>query len=212
MQCVVLPRRGRLSSEDGIDKKRREFLAKTTAAIGAMGLAAVAFPFGAYLLPSKTAEAAGAPIKVDISHMQPGEQKTVNWRGKPVWIVRRKAEEVAELNKLNDLLRDPYSHVEQQPQYARNVYRSVKPEYLVLVGICTHLGCAPTYRPEQGVIDREWPGGFFCTCHGSKFDLAGRVFKGVPAPINLEVPPYVFLDDKTILIGSDKAEVNSVGA
>lgn len=193
-----------MSSDEGVDKKRRDFLAKTTSAVGVMGLVAAAFPFGAYLLPSKTAEAASEPVKVDISGMKAGEQKTVNWRGRPVWIIRRTQEEIDELRSINNLLRDPFSKVEQQPQYARNLYRSIKPEYLVLVGICTHLGCAPTYRPDKGSIDAKWPGGFFCSCHGSKFDMAGRVFKGVPAPINLEVPPYTYLDDNTLLIGKEE--------
>lgn len=188
--------------DDGIDEKRRKFLVRATTTVGAIGAVAAAIPFISYMLPSAETEAAAAPIKVDISKMQPGEQKTVLWRGKPIWIVRRTLEEIAELSKDSDLLRDPDSEVDQQPDYARNEYRSLKPEFLVLVGVCTHLGCVPTYRPEPHSVSSDWPGGFFCTCHGSKFDLAGRVFKGVPAPINLEVPPYVFIDDSTILIGS----------
>lgn len=189
-------------ADDGIDEKRRKFLGRATTVVGIAGAAVAAIPFISYMLPSAETEAAAAPIKVDVSQMQPGEQKTVMWRGKPVWIVRRTQEELDVLAKDTGLLRDPDSEVAQQPDYARNEYRSIKPEFLVLVGVCTHLGCIPTYRPEPQSVSADWPGGFFCTCHGSKFDLAGRVFKGVPAPINLEVPPYVFIDNNTILVGS----------
>jgi len=137
--------------------------------------------------------------------MKPGDQLTVMWRGRPVWIVRRGKKALASLPEVNKFLRDPDSKVAQQPTYAKNIYRSRKPEYLVLVGVCTHLGCSPTYRPDPKGIDPEWLGGFFCSCHGSKFDLSGRVFKGVPAPINLEVPPYVFISETEIMIGVDKA-------
>jgi ubiquinol-cytochrome c reductase iron-sulfur subunit len=191
---------------DDIDKTRREFLIKATTLIGAVGLVATAIPFVTSMLPSTEAEAAGAPIKVDISQIQPGEQKTVMWRGKPIWIVHRTQEEIDSLNKDSDLLRDPNSDVAQQPPYARNAYRSIKPEFLILVGVCTHLGCIPTYRPEPHSVSSDWPGGFFCTCHGSKFDMAGRVFKGVPAPINLEVPHYAFISDTEIIIGVDKPQ------
>jgi ubiquinol-cytochrome c reductase iron-sulfur subunit len=190
--------------DDDVDKERREFLIRTTAILGTIGLAAAGYPFFRSMFPSVEAEAAAAPIKVDVSQMQPGEQKTVMWRGRPIWIVRRTPEELAELPKIANLLRDPDSRVDQQPSYARNIYRSIKPEFLVVVGICTHLGCIPTFRPEPGSINGNWPGGFYCSCHGSKFDLAGRVFKAVPAPINLEVPPYTFVSDTEILIGTDK--------
>ena len=172
--------------------------------MGVAGLAGAAIPFAASMLPSKAVEAAWAPAEVNISEMKPGEQKTIEWRGRPVWIIRRTQEMLNTLYRIEDELRDPDSDVKQQPVYARNRYRSIKPEFLVLVGICTHLGCAPTYRPDKGGVTDQWPGGFFCSCHGSKFDLAGRVYKGVPAPINLEVPPYTFVNDDVILIGSKK--------
>jgi len=155
--------------------------------------------------PSARAEAAGAPVEVDISKMQPGEQLTVQWRGKPVWIVRRTKENVEDLPSNDPKLVDPKSEVPQQPAYCQNEDRSIKPEYLVLVGICTHLGCSPTYRPEMAPADLgpDWKGGWFCPCHGSTYDLAGRVFKGVPAPKNMVVPPYHFVSDSLILVGVD---------
>ncbi len=189
---------------DEVDEKRRKFLIKSTAAVGAVGVVAAGVPFVASMLPSAKAEAAGGPIRVKIGKMKPGDQLTVMWRGRPVWIICRTKEALEELPKLSGLLRDPNSDIPQQPEYARNVYRSIKPSYAVLVGVCTHLGCSPTYRPDPKSLDKQWPGGFFCSCHGSKFDLAGRVYKGVPAPINLEVPPYVYLSEGEILIGTDK--------
>jgi len=191
--------------EDAIDNKRRDFLVKATTVVGAVGVCAAAVPFVSSMMPAADVRAAGAPVRVDISKLKPGEQLTVEWRGKPVWIIRRTPEALAGLEKIERELRDPKSNVEQQPDYARNTHRSIKPEYLVLVGICTHLGCAPTYRPDKGGISTDWKGGFYCSCHGSTFDLAGRVFKGVPAPINLEVPRYAFINDNEILIGVDKA-------
>jgi len=190
-----------MNDNDAIDEKRRRFLLRATTAIGLVGAAAAAVPFATSLFPSAKAQAEGGPVRVKIGAMKPGDQLTVIWRSLPVWIVRRTKDELTELPELNSLLRDPDSSVQQQPAYAKNVYRSIKPEFLVLVGICTHLGCTPTYRPEPKSVDDSWPGGFFCSCHGSKFDLSGRVFKGVPAPINMEVPPYVFLNDDEILIG-----------
>ena len=190
-----------MCKDDKVDVSRRKFLAGATSTLGVVGVAAAAVPFVSSMWPSAAAEAAGAPVKVDLSAMKPGDQVTVEWRGRPVWIIKRTQEALAGLAKLAPELRDPDSTVAQQPKYARNLYRSIKPEYLVLVGICTHLGCSPTYRPDRGGVSPDWPGGFFCSCHGSKFDLAGRVFKGVPAPINLEVPVYAFLNDKEILIG-----------
>jgi ubiquinol-cytochrome c reductase iron-sulfur subunit len=189
--------------DEDIDKKRRDFLVKTTLAMGAVGIVATAVPFVSSMLPAADVEEAAAPLKIDISQLKQGDQLTVNWRGKPIWVVIRGHQALESLVKDENLLRDPTSSVDQQPIYAHNRYRSIKPEILVLVGICTHLGCIPTYRPEPGSVEPSWPGGFFCTCHGSKFDMAGRVFKDVPAPINLEVPSYTFLDDKTLLIGVD---------
>lgn len=190
---------------DKVDLEKRKFLHRMATVMGVVGAAAAAVPFISALLPSTKAVARGGPVKVKIGTMKPGDQLTVVWRGRPVWIVRRTEQAVKSLSDLSPLLRDPNSEVDQQPNYAHNVYRSRKPEYLVLVGICTHLGCSPTYRPEPASVDQNWPGGFFCTCHGSKFDLAGRVFKGVPAPINLEVPPYAFINDDEIIIGVDKS-------
>ena len=158
-------------------------------------------PLVSYLSPNKSTQEAGKPIKVDIGAMKPGEQKTVLWRSKPVWIIRRTEAMLASLNKTTTLLKDPDSHIGQQPNYAQNQARSVRPDILVLLGICTHLGCSPTYRPEPKSVDESWEGGFYCSCHGSKFDLAGRVFKNMPAPINMEVPPYHFLDENTLMIG-----------
>ncbi len=157
-------------------------------------------PFIGSWFPSAKTKAAGAPITVDVSHLQPDQRMVVEWRGKPVWIIRRSQTELDRLANITNL-RDPSSQVNQQPEYAKNIFRSIDPNYLVLVGICTHLGCSPNFVPGIGELGPNWPGGFYCPCHGSKFDLAGRVFTGVPAPINLEVPPYRFVDSKTIIIG-----------
>lgn len=188
-----------------IDKKRRHFLTAAATVVGGAGALATAIPFVSALSPSAKTKAIGGPIEVDISGMKPGERKTVKWRGKPVWILRRSEESVAELSGMSDMLRDPDSEVEQQPEYAKNEYRSVKPEYLVVVGLCTHLGCSPKYRTKDDSegLGADWKGGFFCPCHGSKFDLAGRVYKGVPAPANLVVPKYQFINETIILIGDD---------
>jgi len=191
-------------TDDKIDEKRRKFLLRATTTVGLVGAAAATVPFIYSLLPTAKAEAEGGPVKVKIGEMKPGDQLTVIWRGRPVWIIARTQQALAILPTLTKLLRDPNSDVPQQPTYARNEFRSIKPEILVLVGVCTHLGCTPTFRPDPKSIGPEWPGGFYCSCHGSKFDLAGRVYKHVPAPINLEVPPYVYLSDDEILIGADK--------
>lgn len=190
---------------DGVDLKKRRMLTATTAVVGAVGAGFAIWPFIASMNPSERAKSAGAPVEADISKLEPGALMRVKWRGKPVWIVRRTEQNVADLEGLADRLADPASDVPQQPEYCKNQYRSRKPEFLVAVGICTHLGCSPTYRPEVAPADLgpNWKGGFFCPCHGSKFDLAGRVYAGVPAPTNLVVPPYQFLSDSTILIGSD---------
>jgi ubiquinol-cytochrome c reductase iron-sulfur subunit len=192
-------------SNDGADNNRRRFLVAATSVVGAVGVVGAAVPFLTSWWPSARAQAAGAPVEADISKLEPGAKLTVEWRGKPVWIVNRTKATLDNLPKLDDRLRDPHSEVDQQPPYAKNEYRSRKPEYLVCVGICTHLGCSPTYRPEIGPADlgADWLGGFFCPCHGSRFDLAGRVFKGVPAPTNLVVPPYTYLTETRILIGKD---------
>ncbi len=195
--------------EGGIDPKRRRFLAAATAVVGGAGAVAVAWPFLASLRPSARAQAAGAPVEASVAKMEPGQMIREEWRGRPVWIVRRTERMLDSLDKIEPRLRDPHSKVEsQQPEFAQNQYRSLKPEYLVLIGICTHLGCSPTYRPEVSPPDlgEDWLGGFFCPCHGSRFDLAGRVFKNVPAPTNLEVPPYRFLNGTRILIGAAPGE------
>jgi ubiquinol-cytochrome c reductase iron-sulfur subunit len=169
---------------------------------------ATAVPFVASLTPSERAKAAGAPVEADVGDLAPGEMKTVEWRGKPVWIIRRTPEMLASLDKADERVSDPASENSVQPEYARNKHRSIKPEYLVTVGICTHLGCSPSEKMKPGAesgLGADWPGGFLCPCHGSLFDLAGRVFRSMPAPTNLEVPPHKYLSDTTILIGEDKA-------
>lgn len=195
-------------SNDVVNKTRRRVLTGATTVVGAIGAVGAAVPFVGSWNPSAKAKAAGAPVKVNISKIEPGAMITVEWRGKPVYIVRRTQEALAGLDKTDDLVRDPNSEVlQQQPEYARNKNRSIKPEILVLLGLCTHLGCAPMFRPDVGAEDLggdDWQGGFFCPCHGSKFDLAGRVFKGVPAPINLEVPPHAYDGDDWITIGVDQ--------
>ena len=193
-------------STDGVDTSRRRFLTAATSVVGAVGAGVVAVPFISSMQPSARAQAAGAPVEADFSKLEPGSKMTVEWRGKPVWIVRRTKQNLEDLPTLDDQLRDPASEVEQQPAYCKNENRSIKPEYLVAVGICTHLGCSPTYRPEIAPADlgEGWKGGFFCPCHGSRFDLAGRVYQGVPAPTNLVVPPYMYLSDTRVLIGKDE--------
>jgi ubiquinol-cytochrome c reductase iron-sulfur subunit len=195
-------------SEAKVDSGRRTWIAITCGA-GAVGGAAVAVPFVSSFAPSERAKAAGAPVQADISGLRPGEKMTVEWRGKPVWIVRRTEEQLATLAKTEALLADPFSKrnpSELTPEYARNVPRSIKPEVLVCVGICSHLGCSPTDKftpgPQPSLPD-DWQGGFFCPCHGSTFDMAGRVFKNKPAPDNLEVPRHMYLSDTLLLIGED---------
>jgi ubiquinol-cytochrome c reductase iron-sulfur subunit len=190
---------------EGVDRDKRRFLTASTAVVGAVGAGFVAVPFVASWSPSERAKTAGAPVEVDISKLQEGQKVTVEWRGKPVWVVKRSKKTLEELATLDAGLRDPASENNQQPEYTRNPARSIKPEILVLVGICTHLGCSPTYVPEisAGDLGADWKGGFFCPCHGSKFDLAGRVYAGVPAPLNLEVPPHYYKSERTILIGED---------
>jgi len=190
-------------STDGVNHGRRRMLIGATAAVGAVGVVGAAVPFVKSWNPSAKAKAAGAPVTADISRLEPGQQMTVEWRGKPVWVVRRTPESLATLKKVAGDLRDPESAESLQPDTAKNEHRSIKPEFLVLVGICTHLGCSPLYRPEVAPADLgpTYQGGFFCPCHGSTYDMAGRVFKGVPAPTNLEVPPYRYDSDAVITIG-----------
>ncbi len=196
----------------GVNTGRRRFLIGATSVVGGAGVAAAAIPFIASMQPSARAQAAGAPIEVEIGKLEPGQLIRVEWRGKPVWILRRTEAMLATLQDegLLGKLRDPDSQVaSQQPDYAVNYHRSVRPEYLVLIGICTHLGCTPSYSPEQGPADlgADWLGGFFCPCHGSRFDLAGRVYQGVPAPTNLVVPPYRFVGDTLLVVGEAPAGV-----
>lgn len=192
--------------ENNVDRGKRRFLVAVTSAMGGVAGVAVAVPFVLSMNPSARARAAGAPVEVDISNVEPGMMITIEWRGKPVWIVHRTPEMLATLPKIDAAMADPKSSAPMQPDYARNAARSIKPEYLVLVGICTHLGCSPSEKLAAGAdggMGSDWPGGFFCPCHGSKFDLAGRVYKGAPAPNNLEVPPYVYLSDTRLIVGSD---------
>ncbi|ARD23813.1 ubiquinol-cytochrome c reductase iron-sulfur subunit [Shewanella sp. 1_MG-2023] len=187
-----------------VDTGRRRFLTAATAVVGGAGAVAVAVPFIKSWNPSAKAKAAGAPVEVNISKVEPGQLIRVEWRGKPVWVVRRTDAILSELPKLDGQLRDPASEELQQPEYAANPARSIKPEFFIAVGICTHLGCSPTYLPDSfGEQVEGVTAGFFCPCHGSKFDMAGRVFQGVPAPLNLVVPPHQYVDDGTVLIGVD---------
>lgn len=193
-------------ANEGVNTGRRRFLTATTAVVGGVGAIFAAVPFIKSWKPSARAQVAGAPVTVDISRLEPGQRLTATWRGQPVWLIRRTEEQLAALGSLAAELRDPDSeNPEQQPEYAKNETRSIRPELLVLVGICTHLGCVPLYRPEMvpQPFASDWKGGFFCPCHSSRFDLAGRVFQGVPAPTNLKVPPYHFLDDNRVVLGVD---------
>lgn len=191
-------------SNDGVNTGRRRFLTAATAVVGAAGAVGVAVPFVGSWNPSAKAKAAGAPVKADISKLEPGQMLVVEWRGKPVYILRRTPEALATIGKLDDVVKDPNSEEAVQPEYVTGAYRSVREELLVILGLCTHLGCAPKYHPEVGVHGSDWLGGFFCPCHGSKFDLAGRVYKDVPAPTNLEIPPYAFESDSIVVIGEDE--------
>ena len=192
-------------SAEGVDLKKRRFLTAATAVVGAVGAGFAAVPFLASWQPSERAKALGAPEEADISKLEEGGILRVKWRGKVCWVVHRTAQNIKDLPTLDPLLVDPNSEAPQQPPYCKNGTRSIKPEYLVAVGICTHLGCSPTYRPEIAPDDlgESWRGGFFCPCHGSKFDLAARVLKGSPAPTNLVIPPHQYLSDDVILIGDD---------
>ena len=188
-----------------VDAGRRRFLTASVAVVGGAAAVGTAVPFVAAWQPSERARASGAPIEVDISKIEPGQMLTEKWRGKPVWIVSRTPEILDALAGIDDRLRDPDSTQNQQPTYAKNEHRSIKPEILVLIGICTHLGCSPSYvKRDEAPLGAGWPGGFFCPCHGSTFDYAGRVYAGVPAPTNLVVPPHQYLSDTRILIGADE--------
>ena len=189
---------------------RRQFLSVATSAMASLGLVAVAIPFVRSMTPSERARAAGGPVEVDLATLAPGVLTTVEWRGRPVWVLHRTPDMLASLGKHDAELADPKSNDDQQPFYARNATRSARPEFLVATAVCTHLGCIPSFRPEVAPPDLgpNWPGGFFCPCHGSRFDLAARVYRNVPAPRNLEVPPYSFAGDK-LLIGVEPIVANT---
>jgi len=190
---------------DQPESARRRALVAATTAVGGIGLAVGTVPFIASMLPSERAKAAGAPVEVDISNVEPGTLLTVEWQGRPVWILHRTETMLRALREGDRRLSDPGSEVPQQPAYCKNATRSINPEYLVSVALCTHLGCVPAFRPEMAPADLgpEWRGGFYCPCHGSKFDLAGRVYKGVPAPTNLEIPRHGYLSSSRLIIGLD---------
>ena len=194
-----------MSASDSIDRTRRNLVVATSIAGGAASLGA-AVPFVVSMWPSERAKAAGAPVEVDISRMEPGELKVIEWRGKPVWVVRRTKDMIDSLKAVGSRLTDPGSRSSAQPDYAKNEQRARKPEFMIMEGVCTHLGCSPQMKTAaaKAEMGADWVGGFYCPCHGSKFDYAGRVFKGAPAPLNLPVPPHVYVSDTTILIGDDK--------
>ncbi|WP_150046189.1 MULTISPECIES: ubiquinol-cytochrome c reductase iron-sulfur subunit [Methylomonas] len=192
-------------NHEGVDTSKRQFLTSALSVVGAVGAGYLAVPFLSQMQPSAKAMAAGAPVEVDVTKMEPGQLLRVAWRGKPVWVLNRTPDVLTTLGTLDSKLADPLSNESHQPDYAKNAFRSIKPEIFVAIGLCTHLGCSPTFRPEIAPSDlgNDWKGGFFCPCHGSWFDLAGRVFRGVPAPSNLEVPPYRYVKDTLIIIGED---------
>jgi len=192
-----------------VDNSRRRFLTAAATVVGGAGVVAGAVPFVATMTPSEKTKAIGAPVEVDISKLQPGERMIEKWQGKPVWILRRTEEMLADIASQNDAVSDPISDNSAQPDYAKNEYRARKDEFLVVIGICTHLGCSPNFvlKGVDNSPATDWKGGFFCPCHGSRFDLAGRVFKGVPAPTNLVVPPYKFISPSRLVIGDDSEAV-----
>ncbi|MEF8730410.1 MAG: ubiquinol-cytochrome c reductase iron-sulfur subunit [Candidatus Accumulibacter meliphilus] len=195
-----------MSNESKVDCGRRR-LVVATAAVGGAGALVALVPFLSSMLPSERAKAAGAPVEVDVGNLELGQMMTVEWRGKPVWIINRNKPMLETLPELNDQMADPNSEKDMQPEYCKNETRSIKPEYMVVVGICTHLGCSPSAKFKHGPADgmaADWVGGFLCPCHGSHFDFAGRVYKSQPAPTNLEVPPHMYLSDTRILIGEHK--------
>jgi ubiquinol-cytochrome c reductase iron-sulfur subunit len=191
--------------QGSVNRRKRRFLLGATTAVGTVGVIASAVPFAMSFWPSERAKAAGAPVEIDISKLEPGQKINAEWRGKVVWVLNRTKAMLDTIPKLDSKVADPKSEVDHQPPYAKNEFRSLKSEIFVAVGICTHLGCSPIFRPEiaPGDLGADWLGGFFCPCHQSKFDLAGRVYKGVPAPTNLVIPPYRFLSDTKIVIGED---------
>ncbi|HYN11754.1 MAG TPA: ubiquinol-cytochrome c reductase iron-sulfur subunit [Burkholderiales bacterium] len=194
-----------MNDQEKVDKTRRNLLVATSVVGGAAGVGA-AVPFVASMLPSERAKAAGAPVEVDLSRLAPGELSIIEWRGKPVWVIRRTKEMLDSLKAAEPRLTDPASKSSEQPKYAQNEYRSAKPELMVMEGVCTHLGCSPQLKAADAKAEMgsDWAGGFYCPCHGSKFDYAGRVFRGAPAPTNLKVPPYTFVSEGTLVIGEDQ--------
>lgn len=204
MATETVTTQGSITSEH-VDEKKRRLLVTGASVVGGAGTVALVVPFISSMSPSAKAKAAGAPVEADISKLAPGQLVIVEWRGKPVWVVNRTEETLAALEGNRDRLSDPDSEEPQQPEYAKNINRSINPKYMIVIGICTHLGCSPTYRPELAPADlgSDWTGGFFCPCHGSKFDFSGRVYAGVPAPTNLEVPPHAYLTDTRLVIGED---------
>lgn len=195
-------------SGDEVDAGKRRFLVAATTVVGGVGVGFALVPFISSMQPSAKARAAGAPVRVDISKLEPGQKLTVEWRGKPVWIVNRTEAMLDTLEDVNSQLADPDSKISEQPAYITGIDRSIKPDLLVMVGICTHLGCSPTYRPDVAPADLgpKWEGGFFCPCHGSKFDISGRVYASMPAPKNLPIPPYRFISETELMIGQDPRE------
>lgn len=198
-------------NKKGVDQAKRQFLTNAMTVVGAVGTGFIAVPFIGQMSPSVKAKASGAPVEYDISKLDPGQIITVEWQRKPVWILRRSPEALAALSEVEGELRDPQSNESKQPDSSKNQARSIKPEYFVAVGVCTHLACSPAYRPDIAPTDlgSDWKGGFFCACHGSKFDIAGRVYQGVPAPLNLEIPNYRYIDDTRIIIGEDVQEASA---
>lgn len=195
----------------GVDQSKRQFLTTSLTVVGAVGAGFIAVPFLSQMQPSTKAEAAGAPVEVDISKMETGQLIRAEWRGKPAWVLNRTPDVLKILETNTDHLSDPQSLESEQPEYTKNPVRSIKPEIFIAVGLCTHLGCSPTFRPETAPPDLgpDWKGGFFCPCHGSFFDLAGRVYRGVPAPTNLVIPPHRYVTDTLIIIGEDQLEENA---
>jgi ubiquinol-cytochrome c reductase iron-sulfur subunit len=195
-------------SGDDVNPGRRRFLTAATTVVGGVGVGFALVPFVSSMQPSAKARAAGAPVRVDISKLESGQKLTVEWRGKPVWIVKRTDDMLATLAGMTDQLADPESGISDQPGYIKGEARAIKPEILVMVGICTHLGCSPTFRPDVAPADLgpDWQGGFFCPCHGSRFDISGRVYSAMPAPKNLPIPPYRYISETEIMVGEDPEE------
>jgi ubiquinol-cytochrome c reductase iron-sulfur subunit len=205
-RSAVLLKGNYMSSDEKVDCHRRRLLV-ATAAVGGLGGVAAAVPFVASMLPSERAKSAGAPVEADISKLAPGQMMIVEWRGKPIWIINRTQAQIDSLKETDDKVSDPHSERPMQPDYCKNETRSIKPAILVAIGICTHLGCSPSEKFKTGAesgVAPDWAGGFLCPCHGSTFDMAGRVYKSKPAPTNLEIPPHMYLSDTRILIGEDK--------